>query len=823
VDLNFWKKDDSHEKSEEQVEYQYAPQEASMESTATDVVNSPEYYKPEPADPEKARFYNKISRWAVYAAVVMMPLFFLPWTSSPLELNKQMLLVVLSGVGIVSWLLGVVSSGYLAWRINSLDKGVLALMGAFVVGSIFSISRFNSIFGASLSLSNSLVSIVALTILYFLIVNNSENRGKDLRSLVGLSIVVALIFGLLQIFGVYLIKLPFAASRAFNSVGAINVLGIIAAVSLPFFSKSRFDMKWLKNAHIEKVGVVLSLLLLILLNWWVLWTVAIAGMVGMIIFENIGGGRFSMRKLLLPMTVVILGVFLMVVNLNLNALKNQLPVEVSPSFNLSKDIGVSVIKENFMFGYGHENYSVAFDKYGAGRLSLSTLSDAKFFDSTSEVITLITQGGLVMALALGFLLWCLVMVIWRFHKYAAENHGQESVKEDSGVLATMVALIAAMFFYSFNMTLMTMLYVFMGLVVLVIFDKNRREFNIEEKTSLSLSSSLGFIGGLILVLVGVYFGATIYISDVKFAQAVAEKDHQIQASLLVDAINWNSQDNRYYRSASQVALNLLAAELAKPATSDSASRVQNYITTSISLAKKATEISPRDSEAWNNLGVVYQNLVALVDGVDRLSEEAYMKASELRPGDPAFNYRIGMLYLGKLDLLAQLVSARRINSSQANIIATDAIGKAEENLKKAVDLSPNLGLAIYNLGVVYERQGKVNEAITQLEKIVAANSNQPGLIFELGLLYYRGDRKNDAFNALQRAVVLAPDYSNARWYLALILEERKDLDGAIAQLERILSVDVNKDNPTVMTKLEELRAGKTKNPPGDILDETPIQ
>ena len=97
------------------------------------------------------------------------------------------------------------------------------------------------------------------------------------------------------------------------------------------------------------------------------------------------------------------------------------------------------------------------------------------------------------------------------------------------------------------------------------------------------------------------------------------------------------------------------------------------------------------------------------------------------------------------------------------------------------------------------------------------------MAFELGLLYYRAGRKNDAFNALQRAVFLAPDYANARWYLALIYEERKDLDPAIEQLERILSAEVNKNNQLVISKLQDLRAGRTKIPPGNVLDQQPIQ
>jgi len=364
----------------------------------------------------------------------------------------------------------------------------------------------------------------------------------------------------------------------------------------------------------------------------------------------------------------------------------------------------------------------------------------------------------------------------------------------------------------------------MGLMALVIFDKNRREFNIEQKASLSLASSLGFIAGLILLLVGVYFGSTIYISDVKYAKATARAgDNNEAASLLVEAINWNNQDDRYYRTASETALRLLADELNKKADAERNARVQNYVTTATSLARNATEIAPLEVLNWANLAFVYQNLLPLVDGVDKLAEDAYLKASELRPGDPTFHYRIGMLYLNKIDLLAQLVASRRVTATQVNAIAQQAIGKAEENLRKSVELSPNFGLAIYSLGIVYDRQGKTNEAIGELEKVLPANSNQPGLAFELGLLYYRVGRKDDALNALERAIVLAPDYSNARWYLALIQEERGNFDAAIENLERILSLEANAGNEIVLTKLEQLQAGKRAIPPVKVLDQKPLE
>jgi len=195
-------------------------------------------------------------------------------------------------------------------------------------------------------------------------------------------------------------------------------------------------------------------------------------------------------------------------------------------------------------------------------------------------------------------------------------------------------------------------------------------------------------------------------------------------------------------------------------------------------------------------------------------------AAKLRPGDPVFTYKIGMLYLSKFDRYSQLDPSLR---AKVAVESRAALTKAAEYLKKSTELSNNFGSAIYNLGVVYERQGELTEAIQQLEKVAPANSNQPGLAFELGLLYYRAGRKDDAFNTLQRAVVLAPEYSNARWYLALILEERRDFDGAIQQLEKILNVDVNRNNPEVIAKLDELRTGKNKTPPDKILDQQPLR
>lgn len=770
--------------------------------------------------------YGKLCRWLLIAGVFLLPLFFLPWSTSILEFNKQMLLLVLAGAVLIFWLLHVVVSGQLSWRSTPLDKGVAAFLLAVSLSTIFSLTRFKSLFGLTGSLSDALVTVIALSIFYFGIINVFDDKGSKVRTILGYSLFVALLFGALNMFGLGIFKylnpalagksgvnisiFNFAMSKTFNTIGSINSLGMIAAIALPLFykTKSTFFSK-----YINLVGIFLALAILVILNWWVIWAVAIAGMVTMISLDSLNNPGFKISKFLLPMTIIVLGVFLMIVNFNLNFLKKDFPIEIAPSFSLSANITESILKRHIVFGYGPENFSLAFDQYGAGKIANTSLSNMMLFDSTSQVFNWAVQGGLVMITAFAFLLYLLAKSVFN----------RRLTQGDTGVISGVVALMVGMFLYPFNLTLMFVAYVMMGLVAASLWGNEKKLFNVEERAMTSLISSLGFIGGLILVLVGFYFGATLYISDLKYAQALVSQDINKTVDLLGESINWNGQDDRYYRASSQAALVLLSAELNKKDNdADKTTKIQNHLALAINLARRATEVAPRESSNWSNLGDVYQSLMGLVDGVDKLAEDSYLKTIELRPGDAAFYNKIGSMYLTKSDLFRQLAANRGINVSKFQQEIVPSLIKAEENFKKAIDLSDSFGLAIYNLGVVYDRMGKVREAIGQLEKIAPYNRNQPTIAFELGLLYYRDNQKDKALNQLQRAVLLSPNFANARWYLGLLYEEKQDIPNAIDQMQKILNTDTNKDNQEVLTKLDELQNGKKTIPPKKVLDQKPL-
>lgn len=777
--------------------------------------------------------YDKIIQILLYATVVVLPLFYLPFTSSVLEYNKQMFLVVVASVGLVVWLLGAVVTGKLTVRSSPLDKGVLALLVANIAAVIFSLTPVKSLFGIGGSLSSSLLTVLALSVFYFLAVNTLHDHGRMLRFALMLSVVVALIVGICQMFTWYFLPGVFTHARAFNTVGSLNVLGILAAVLLPLLAKTFRRGIDIASTVISVVGVFCAIVVLSILNWWVLWAVALAGMLGMIAFDSVNvaqlsedyGGRknrFALSRFVVPMIVIVLGAVLLLIQFNPSSLRSNFPVEVSPSYSLSSHIAVSALKQRLYTGWGPENFSLAFDKFGAGQLANSQLLDVRFSDATSEFLTMAVERGIIGVLAIACLLWCLLQVIVRFSRVisaAPRGTAAAMVGQSSGTLASMVAMTVALFLYPMNLTTWFVFFALLVLSSLTVSGDRSRTVDIEERPLYSLAASLGFIVGLILVLSGLYLSSVHYLSDVRYAKALEQKTSSAALDGVVRAINLNSSDDRYLRDASQLTLSLLRDEINKK--NSDPQRIQNLIASSIQLAQRAATLQPEEALNWSNLGQVYQSLTGLVDTVERLAEDAYKKAAELRPGDPSIDNRIGSLWLARADLVRSVMQQSNSNTAALQQQFTDSLARAEEAFKRAIATSDNYGLAIYNLGAVYDRQGKVKEAINQLERIAPFNTNEPTLMFELGLLYIRASRKVDAVAAMRRAVLLAPQYANARWYLALLLEEQGDLNGAIAQLKEIQKS--NPDNTALQQKLTQLQSGARLIPPAKVIDSAPLQ
>lgn len=782
-----------------------------------------------PASP----LFTKTIRWLVYAAAFLAPVFFLPFTADVLEFNKQVLLVAVAGIGLVLYLIDVVKTGIFKYKPSTLYWPVAGLVFAGIISVIFSVSRFNSVFGFGGERNLSLLSLASLAVLFFLTLSVVDDGGKTLKKIMTVSLALAFIFGTLQVLGLYLFKGGLFASRILTSVGALNALGILAAISLAFLVAKGGDSKSVLGRIISGfsyVGFILALFLIILINWWPVWTVAFVSLLAGVALESAGNLRLKagsrMRMFAMPMSLIVLGIFLMLVNFNWASIKSKFPMEVAPSQKTSWGIVLDSLKSRPL-GFGLENFGIAYDKFKPSDIANTAFSQIRFPDAASEMAGMAAEGGILMILAALSIFWFYGCgLVNRFKK------GTLKGGEAGGIWAAGLGLLVALFLYPFNVALLAVLILVLALTEIsgrhAMDTAEEVTVNLESSAKYSFIGSLAFIIGLVLVLVAGYFTVNNYISNIYLARALGATDRTKAISYFVESANSNTKDAGVLRTLSQAVLVQLADDLrAGPKKDESQesynAKIQNQIASAINIALRATDVDPADSQNWANRGLVYQSLMTLVGGADQAAINMYKESLARNSADPLTYLRMGNVYLIVAENIRTAIN--KAQPGQAGLAAAksqmnDNMNKAEENFKKAISLYNNYGQALYNLAAVYDREGKLPEAIKQFEKLQATNQQDPSILFQLGLLYYRNNQKDNAFKAWQQAVVLFPNYSNARWYLSLVYEERGDLASALNQVEEIAKL--NPDDKQVQQRLAQLKAGQRTIPPEKVLNKPPL-
>ena len=165
----------------------------------------------------------------------------------------------------------------------------------------------------------------------------------------------------------------------------------------------------------------------------------------------------------------------------------------------------------------------------------------------------------------------------------------------------------------------------------------------------------------------------------------------------------------------------------------------------ISYFNTALEVKPDFSEVRNNLGALYLELRqwdnAIFEFKRALSDDLY------RTPERAYS-NIGWAYYKKGD-----------------------IGKAIDNYKKALDISPDFVLARYNLGISYLSINKVDKAINALKMAIKQNPDYFDAHYQLGLIYFNLNKREEAKREFDKVISTAPPgetRDSAQTYLDLL-------------------------------------------------------
>jgi Tfp pilus assembly protein PilF len=209
---------------------------------------------------------------------------------------------------------------------------------------------------------------------------------------------------------------------------------------------------------------------------------------------------------------------------------------------------------------------------------------------------------------------------------------------------------------------------------------------------------------------------------------------------------------------------------------------------------------------WTRRAQIYHEVINLVGGAEDVAAASYLKAVELEPNNPFILASLARLYLSIADRAHSFKTSEQVDlAKQAAASETSSLASAEDYLRQAITLKNDYATAHYYLAAVYERQGRLKEAAGRLEALRDQIQNNLGLGFQLSMMYLRLEDYPSAKAELERLLKLAPNYSNARWYLATIYEVEGNLAAAIAEVEKVAVL--NPDNQAVAFRLENLRAG----------------
>lgn len=790
-----------------------------MSNIFSNLQSSPSVQTPEPtkAMPGLAKFLNGLVNGCLYFLAFAIPLYVCQSFTDAIEFSKQSVLIPVVAIALVAWIGKALAERKLVLTRHWMHL-VVGLFGlGYLLSAAFSQDRALSFFGAPGQVAWSFATVLAFLALYFVVVNQVRTTEKlyDILFVYLAGSLVVGIFGLLQIFGVHIIGGVFA-SNAVNTVGtafslaAYLAVPLLLAAGLAFHGcrnsncllGSKGTMGMAARAMVWATGIV-SLVYIFLVDYWLTWAILL---VGAIVMVAVAYART--KKVSSPIRLVIPGV-LIIVSALLLAFKAPISLniasEVSPSAQASFEISKQALRDHAIFGTGPGTWIYDYAKYRVQLVNLSPFWNVRFDRGYSTFITLLATTGIVgVALWLILILSLLIKAVTQLVKEKDDDAWYAYLVTFTGF----VALIFTSFFAHLNIAHAFAFWLLLSMLTALV-AKNTITW---EKNSTVI---FGLLSVKLIVLIVVAISATWLIGQRALAESrftAAVKTFRANGNLeevmaqLQSARALNPMSDVYVRNLAQANL-VKAARLiqAKPSAEDAA-KVNAAIKDAVDLGIAATQVNSQNVDNWSNLGLMYQSVASFVRGADEYAIKYYKEASDREPQNPVFLSEIGKLYLLRADAYRSAATTDAAKKAEADKGIQENLALAEDFLKKAITAKPDYLAARYQLGVVYERQNRVKDSISELEKVLTLNNKDVGVAFELSILYYRDGRKDQARDLLEKVVQFAPDNVNARWYLSALQEELGQYDKALETLKPVQAK--YPDNDAVKQRMNAISAAK---------------
>jgi cytochrome c-type biogenesis protein CcmH/NrfG len=458
-----------------------------------------------------------------------------------------------------------------------------------------------------------------------------------------------------------------------------------------------------------------------------------------------------------------------------NALHLNL-VDVRPSLQSTLSTGSHTYATSALFGSGPNTFGSQWLKFRDKSLNNTVFWSIDFTSGVGYVPTSFVTTGLVGALAwlalfALFLFYGLRFIVFR----APSDPFIRAVSVISFVGAAYVFVVAVA-------SVPGAVVLATGFIMAGIFASTLRYGRGQSQWGIAFSKSprIGFLIVFVLTLlllasvVGAYTVVERYLAQValtKAGAALSAGNLDAASAGAAQSILFTPSDTAYrlQSSVDQARIAAIAADT-KLSAADASRQLQAALSEGIQAALTATTLGASRYQNWLALGDMYATVVPLqVSGAYDNAKAAYTHAQTLNPSSPQIPY-----------ILAQLEIANKNNKG------------AEALLTQAIGLKQDYTQAIFLLSQLEVADGNAKDALAAAESAAYFSPNDPTILFQVGILRLGTGDNSGAIAALSQAVSLAPQYANARYFLAVAYAEAKDYPDALTQIQAVS--DLSADN-----------------------------
>lgn len=794
----------------------------------------------EEKDPKKIiGFLDGLITVCLGALFLGVPLFFTGLTLQGISFEKQIYFYAWLLIALVAWVSKGVILGEMKIKKTPLDIPIALFWVAMGISMFFSVDRWHSFWGYFGDPSRGFMSVTALIIAYYLIVSHfNKKRFVLVSSLLILTNFLIAIWVALSVMGVNILPQEIARFVPLSPIGSLTGLGIFLSAMLPIVTVFALSLFSEGNSGISKskkvtaaiflfLTLVLNLFLLLVLYSFVSQLGLIVGVSFFLIYILAQIVRPSENWSWLPMATFVIILAILIIGSNSIA-RVQLPVEASPSYQLSFDVAKNSLGQNLLVGSGPATYGYDFSLFKPQNFNLNPYYNLRFFQGTGLFFEAVSTLGIIGSITLILLALTFVSI----GVYLLSVNKQKNKLYSLGIFSGALALLINSFAGKMEGSMIILGVLIVALAVSTLLwesDSEENNLTLSLKASPKYALALAFVFMVVsagVVFLFIFIGR-IYAADMRAGSAMREQKITSDGSVtkLAGAISWNNKESRYFILFGQELMSLANDETLKGEKERNLGLIQNYLNDSISSVTQAKLLAPKDVAAVEALAQIYENSGLYVADSFKLAEDNYNQAITLEPHNPAYFVKIGQIKMAQ-------ASAKKTPEE-----AKALVKEAQDQFQKAIDEKSNLAVAHYQLALTKEALDDLDGAVTAIEQAVLLERDNLNYYYNAARIHQA--RGNDDDNKVAEAVykdILAKNDKeiNTHFSLGLLYEKTKKNSEATAQYKKVIELlstrnasrsdaDGPADNSDVKTKVQKMIsniANGIENKPENLVTES---